>query len=260
MIRSAPRERLFPILGAILALGAPLGLLVVRAIDAGTPFSSAFYLQDLRQGSLTYAYSAISTLAVFVLLGWLLGRAEDELVFASLTDPVTGLANRRHFDARLAFELRRAERYGLPVALLVVDVDHLKWINDSDGHAAGDRALGLVGRTLRAACRSTDLAARSGGDEFAIIVPHATAAEAAELAHRAIEALDTAQHDDPSHRVTISIGVSDTQLAGDRDPGSLREAADLALYRAKREGGGRARISLPCGPSSGEETNAPREA
>ena len=105
---------------------------------------------------------------------------EDE----NITDVLTGLRNRRYFDRRLAEEVARSGRHGLPVSLLLVDLDHFKRINDTQGHAAGDRVLAETGGILRQALRETDIAARYGGEEFAVLAPQTGLAGALLLAER----------------------------------------------------------------------------
>ena len=102
-------------------------------------------------------------------------RAEDELRCLALTDALTGAANRRHFMERAAFEFARMRRYGNPVSLVMLDVDHFKRVNDTHGHAAGDAALILLVKCCKALLRDTDLVGRLGGEEFALLLPDATA-------------------------------------------------------------------------------------
>jgi diguanylate cyclase (GGDEF)-like protein len=207
------RAHLYPAVGVLLAMGAPLGLFLLRNLtgDDG-PW-------------LTYTYVSLSTSIKFAVLGWRLGRKEDQLYDASLTDALTGVSNRRHFDARLREETARAARHRQPLALLLVDVDRLKDINDRDGHAAGDAALVAVAAALVGSCRATDVAARYGGDEFAVLAPMTLRGEAIELAQR-IRA-----HLRAHATVTVSIGVADSESSV-----PLCQAADRALYAAKAAG------------------------
>jgi diguanylate cyclase (GGDEF)-like protein len=173
-----------------------------------------------------------------------LDTLNGELARLSDTDALTGLANRRQFDRRLTQEWSRARRYRLPLALLMIDVDHFKRFNDRHGHPAGDACLREVARVLRdGACRPTDLVARIGGEEFAILLPHADADEAQAVADRCLRALDAAalaHGDSPvSEVVTLSIGVADMASAPDA-AAALVAAADAALYRAKQGGRHRA--------------------
>lgn len=178
-----------------------------------------------------------------------LEAANRQLEILSVTDPLTGLANRRRFDAVLATECARAARSGQPVALLMLDVDHFKNFNDQYGHQAGDGCLRHVAAALRAcARRAGDLPARYGGEEFALIAAGTDAAAALALSEkirRQIEAMGIAHNDAPAGVVTISIGVA----SGRGSPDELLRDADRALYRAKQAGRNRV--------AGAEETPAP---
>jgi diguanylate cyclase (GGDEF)-like protein len=159
-----------------------------------------------------------------------------QLARLSASDPLTGLANRRAFDADLTAEVARARRSGVPVGLALVDVDHFKRFNDTHGHQAGDEALIAVARALRESARVEDRVCRIGGEEFALILPGAgteAAVEVGERVRRAIEAIVI-----PYGRVTASIGI--TTGDGSDDEEALIAAADANLYRAKD--GGRNRV------------------
>jgi diguanylate cyclase (GGDEF)-like protein len=162
-----------------------------------------------------------------------------ELSVLSQTDALTGLANRRAFDLRLAEEVSRAVRHGMALALLLVDVDHFKRYNDRHGHPAGDECLRRVAAVLRMhGRRPTDLVARIGGEEFALLLPHEDAAGALALAERCVQAVDAAGIAHLASAlgfVTVSAGVA---VLGDGvcDAASLLSAADAALYRAKERG------------------------
>ena len=169
-----------------------------------------------------------------------LARLNQELSVLSRTDPLTGLANRRAFDQRLDEELSRAARHHLPLALLVLDIDHFKAYNDRYGHPAGDACLRQVATVLReCAARPTDLVARLGGEEFAVLLPHQGSAEAMQVAERcarAIEAAAIAHEGSPLARhVTVSVGVAESARPA-TEAAALLAAADAALYRAKRQG------------------------
>ncbi len=234
-----PRSRAYPLAGALLAAGAPCGFLVLRAVLDGSFPTPRWVLNELSGQPWTYGYLAVSTTIVFVILGRILGKKDDLLQATSTTDSLTGLANRRHFDARLREEIARSERHGSPLSLLLVDVDGLKGINDKGGHEAGDVALSTVGTCLSQTCRRTDLAARIGGDEFAVLSPLTNAAEAYELANR-IRAALSARRAGKELAPTVSIGVADLEDAASIHAADLYAAADAALYRAKSSGRDRA--------------------
>jgi len=156
---------------------------------------------------------------------------------AATTDALTGLLNRRGFDERFSAELARADRHGEVLSLLMIDCDGLKAINDLDGHTVGDRALQQFAACVRANKRASDAAARFGGDEFAIVLSGAYAAEATAIAER-IRTDVTAQLIGSGHRLTGSIGLATFPDDG-QTPETLLEVADAALYQAKRQGGNR---------------------
>jgi diguanylate cyclase (GGDEF)-like protein len=171
-----------------------------------------------------------------------LAEANGRLEKMSETDSLTGLANRRLFDRRIEEECHRASRHAVPMALLLVDVDHFKRINDLQGHLAGDACLREVAQAL-AGCpvRSSDLVARYGGEEFALLLPHTTRAEAIEVALRCLARVDALAIDHPKSElgpsVTVSVGVAAIESSFDAlSPQSLIAAADTALYQAKAEG------------------------
>ena len=178
-----------------------------------------------------------------------LAQLNEELSVLSQTDALTGLANRRAFDQRLAEEVSRAARHAVPVSLLMVDIDHFKAYNDHYGHPAGDACLRGVATVLReCAGRPTDLVARVGGEEFAVLLPHQGSADAMRVAERClrgVEAAAIAHAGSPvAPHVTLSVGVAQSKRSG-QDAAALFAAADAALYRAKREGRRRVALAAP---------------
>jgi diguanylate cyclase (GGDEF)-like protein len=149
------------------------------------------------------------------------------------TDPLTGLVNHRAFQERLRAELARAARHGGPVAVALVDVDHFKTVNDAGGHAVGDEVLRAVAALLGEHLRAEDVLARVGGDEFAVLLPEATAADAAAALERARRAVEQAPHAGGA-RLTISAGVCDVAHATTAE--DLTRFADGALYWSKEHG------------------------
>ena len=167
--------------------------------------------------------------------------ANAQLAHLSETDALTGIANRRRFDRALQEEWQRSRRHGQPLSLLIIDVDHFKRYNDSLGHPQGDQCLREIAEVIkRSARRAGDLAARYGGEEFALLLPHTGADEARDIAQACVEALDAAELPHPdsplSAHVTLSIGVAGAAQAGAGTADTLVDAADAAVYAAKRAG------------------------
>jgi two-component system cell cycle response regulator len=172
-------------------------------------------------------------------------RRVTKLESLALTDALTGLHNYRAFQARIAEELARAARYTAPLALLLVDLDELKLVNDRRGHEAGSAALCAVANVFREELREVDFAARFGGDEFVALLPHQTAAEAAVVAER-LRARTEARPWPWPEPLSVSIGVAaveSTTIA--HEAAALLAAADAALYRSKRKGRNRVEVAGP---------------
>jgi diguanylate cyclase (GGDEF)-like protein len=166
-------------------------------------------------------------------------RLNDQARERAITDGLTGLSDHRHFYEQLELELARAERYDLPLSLLLMDIDHFKLYNDRAGHRAGDHVLRRLGGILRAVARETDVVARYGGEEFAIILPHTGPVDALAFAERVHAEVGVEEFPrgevQPGGHVSVSIGVASWPDHA-RSVETLVEAADQALYRAKRLG------------------------
>lgn len=177
--------------------------------------------------------------------------ANTRLERLSVTDALTGLANRRRLEEVLAGEWDRARRAEVPVALAMVDIDHFKAYNDHFGHTAGDRCLQRVAALLRRHLRGADLVARYGGEEFAVVMPGTDlepALYAAERLRTAMEALAEPHPLVAGQRVTISIGVAAMVPPRHGRVSVLTEQADIELYRAKRAGRNQVRPEPPAAP------------
>lgn len=177
-----------------------------------------------------------------------LQRVLDSLSELSLRDPLTGLANRRHFMSALRREIASVARSGDSTLLLIIDIDLFKRVNDTHGHPVGDRVLQVVAETLSACVRPKDTVVRYGGEEFAVILPdcHTTyGLIVAERMRAAIEALDIAIRPDLSLHITVSIGGAYAPADGQGDPTSWIDRADRELYKAKDGGRNRVSIDLP---------------
>lgn len=174
-----------------------------------------------------------------------LQAARDQLERISLTDSLTGLANRRHFDQHLAQEWARAQREGTKVSLIMIDIDHFKSYNDEYGHPAGDQCLRRVAEALQGiAQRPVDLVARYGGEEFAIILPQTEApTQVAEQCRQVVENLQLPHaFSEVATVITISAGVCSHRPGANDLPEALTEGADHALYQAKEAGRNRVMV------------------
>jgi diguanylate cyclase (GGDEF)-like protein/PAS domain S-box-containing protein len=159
-----------------------------------------------------------------------------ELERLALVDQLTRLPNRRHFDEHLGHRLAEWQRHGRPFGVLMMDVDRFKQVNDECGHLLGDAILKLVARTLQANCRSFDIVARWGGEEFGAIISHVDAPQLVLVAEkfRAMVAASDLRLPSQDFGITISVGATTAQ-ANDTVM-TLLKRADQALYQAKREG------------------------
>lgn len=175
-------------------------------------------------------------------------RFESQLVHIANHDPLTGLFNRRRFDEELDRQLSEAQRYGRRGALLFLDLDQFKDVNDSRGHRAGDDLLTSLAMLLRQRLRDTYIIARLGGDEFSVLLPHADEEQACAVARELLEAIrgHTFVVAGASLGITVSLGIALFPDHG-TSAGELLSHADMAMYRAKEEGRNRASMFSPDG-------------
>lgn len=163
--------------------------------------------------------------------------AERELLALATQDSLTGLLNRGAFDHHLALEFDRSRRYRRPLALVMIDIDYFKAVNDRYGHVTGDRVLSAVGQQFKSTLRTCDIAGRYGGEELAVVLPETGLEGAFLAAERARVAIEDLVVHDPGVvlRVTVSAGVA-TLTDGHADLSAMVGSADRALYQAKRLG------------------------
>jgi len=199
------------------------------------------------EGDFTHEYDVAADRRpdAITLVGRAYNRFRTQLASLVLTDPLTGCLNRRGFDQALARELARAHRAGSEVSLLALDLDHFKNVNDTYGHLAGDSVLYEAGALLLHSARAGDVVARTGGEEFAVLLPDTGASGAFQLASRICDTFRA--HDfvinDEVVRLTISIGVvTGSTASGIAEAEQLKRLADEALYAAKRSGRDRVRV------------------
>ncbi len=161
----------------------------------------------------------------------------------SITDPLTGVYNRRYLERRLADEVARANRYGMPLSVLLIDIDHFKRVNDIYGHQVGDLVLEGMAQLIVTTLRTTDIVTRYGGEEIMVIAPSTPMKTASDLAERLRKVVENASYEVPIELnrdisalgVTVSIGVT-CFSQHTKDMQDLIQNADKALYRAKSEG------------------------
>jgi len=164
-------------------------------------------------------------------------RTTERLMTLAMTDPLTGILNRRHYLSASTAELSRVKRYGFPLTVLMVDIDNFKRVNDTYGHGVGDIVIRTIATTCRTALRLPDILARYGGEEFVVTMPQTAEPEARRVAERLRESLSEAVIDtkDGPLSVTVSIGLAQW-ITSDGTIEDTIERADRALYAAKNAG------------------------
>jgi diguanylate cyclase (GGDEF)-like protein len=232
---------LYLLIGLLLGIGAPVGAFVGRFVFM--PQVRSAPLADFDANRFFYVYQLVGSCIVFAAAGWVAGaRAERlrdaETFYHALAehDSLTGLYNARAFRNRYARSLERAVRSGRPLSLLLIDVDHLKQINDRHGHATGNKALMHVATSLREAKRAEDSAARWGGDEFAILLDGADAVSARRVADNVLARVHEKPIPFTRGRVVMSVTIGACTASRVDADADLFAAADRALYEAKRAG------------------------
>lgn len=227
----------------------PLGRLAVLATSAlALPAVLVADSLEPHSGVDRTVLAAGATGLVALLLARLVGlvrsveRREGEIRYLAVHDPLTGLPNRRVLEETLGQVVQRA-RGGRHAALLVIDVDRFKRINDTAGHLGGDRALVEVGAALGGALRPGDLLARLGGDEFAAIVHDVAREEARQVADRVVEAIASLRFRDAEHAFDLTASVGACVIDGSLDSQKVMSVADSALYEAKERGRNRAVVA-----------------
>jgi diguanylate cyclase (GGDEF)-like protein len=189
-------------------------------------------------------------------------RLRNEVADLALLDDLTGVGNRRHLVQRLSEECARSARSGEPFALLVIDLDGFKAVNDTHGHAAGDACLQHFTLMAQTRLRAGDMLARTGGDEFCIVLPSSTLREGAMIARRVLQVC----HSDAEACVgseipiAVSIGVAQWTRETGTFPDRLIAAADHALYAAKKEGKNRYAVYDAAAPLAPEAEEMPAVA
>ena len=217
---------------AIATLFPPTTQLVV-SLDAGAERLGARLHEQAFGPSETDLAGTLAFAAAIALKN---AQLVEQLQSAASTDPLTGLLNRRAMEERLAAELSRTHRHQIKTSVAGIDVDRFKLVNDTLGHAAGDRLLVEIASAIRQQCRSLDAVGRMGGDEFLVILPMTSADEAQIFAARVQRAVALLGKTHPEFgQPSLSIGLAEAPRHG-ASPDAILVAADAALYRAKRAG------------------------
>lgn len=221
----------------------------VSALDSGEAEfmhqdASIFPVYD-HEGVVQGACLAIQDVSALAEAKRLLDRTMDQaldLEESSQRDSLTGLYNRKFFDEQITQEILSARRYGWPLALAMIDIDHFKGVNDQYGHAGGDAVLRSLAAQLRGMLRASDTLCRYGGEEFALILPHINLESAGVLLERLRKAVETLVVELPEgERVSVTMSVGLAPLLDGVSPGQLVSRADASLYASKH--GGRNRMT-----------------
>jgi diguanylate cyclase (GGDEF)-like protein len=243
-------------------LTAPLviigGLMLLRVVNAlaalarGETSGQSLLSAGTPQLGMVFAFLAMGLGLNFGFGGMVLLRLVNRLRHLSLHDALTGVLNRRGLEQRLALERERQRRHSSPLALLSVDIDHFKRVNDRHGHAAGDAVLVGVARLLQREARAMDVVARMGGEEFCLLLPDTSREGALRLAERLLQAHREHRHDTAGTPLAVTVTVS-IGLALAEDPAEaeadLWRRVDAALYRAKAAGRDRVELAPAAAPA-----------
>src|SRR5437899_923495 len=252
--RVNPGARLAGIV-TILLLAIFAARLLGALTSAGGGFSYMHFSPAQSVVILVLVFLSMSLNFGFLLMA--MDRLRNEVADLALLDDLTGVGNRRHLLQRLTEECAKSERSGEPFALLVIDLDGFKAINDTYGHAAGDACLQHFTLMAQTRLRPGDMLARSGGDEFCIVLPASTLREGAMIARRILEVCreDAAACVGADIPIALSIGVAQWTTEIGPFPDRLMAAADHALYAAKKDGKNRHAVYDPA-PAPGIKTEA----
>jgi diguanylate cyclase (GGDEF)-like protein len=217
----------FAAIGSVLGFAAPLGWLALVSL-----------LREQADELVLYVYLTLTSIAACTAIGALIGHYHERLKVLAARDDLTGLFNQTAFMQTAEFLLQLGIRHGEPIAVVMMDIDHFKSVNDNHNHLVGSHILKEIARILSLSLRKSDLTARFGGDEYVLCLPRTPARSAAEVAERIRKAIEGAvfTYRDHTVRVTVSIGVATATCVPGLELRRLAEVADAALYKAKAAG------------------------
>ncbi|HTF01148.1 MAG TPA: GGDEF domain-containing protein [Bradyrhizobium sp.] len=247
--------------GARLAATVAIIIIAIYVVRAAANLLPVSVSAGLTLAQFSPLQSVLVLLLMFLSMAWNFGcllmamdRLRNEVADLALLDDLTGVGNRRHLLQRLTEECAKSERSGEPFALLVIDLDGFKAINDTYGHAAGDACLQHFTLMAQTRLRPGDMLARSGGDEFCIVLPASTLREGAMIARRVLEVCreDAAACVGADIPIALSIGVAQWTREIGPFPDRLMAAADHALYAAKKDGKNCHAVYNPAPPSGSD--------
>ena len=231
LTRYIPLPALRAAYGFILSFASPLGWFVLQILAGRDPLADEYY------DPLLYAYIGIATAIVFSGMGYFIGKRELMITDMPLTDGLTGLYNKRYFTTRLDQEFERYKRHKHPLAIIQIDLDYFKKINDTFGHQVGDEILIRVARMLKDNCRKNEIAARVGGEELCVIALDCDQQDAMQLAERLRYKVNHLSYCYKEMEIPVSasfgVACADETTSSGQD---VYQHADLALYEAKRTG------------------------
>ena len=239
------------ILGFFLGFGAPIGSLVLHGLF-GKNFSLGWLEAEINRYPIFYGYMTFATPVVFALFGYFMGLLSDRfslqkralqalnavLESQSIMDDMTGLYNHRHLIDVVSNEIERAKRYHRTLAVIMLDLDNFKMVNDRYGHLVGDQVLWEAANILRNSVRKIDIVGRYGGDEFLIVLPESTLESARSVAGRIQLGIREHSFHQPEHALvlTMSAGIASPLELEGLTTTALIESADQALLKAKSLG------------------------
>jgi len=219
---------------ALLSLIAPLGWMLLESITEDKSLRVIFYQEyDL------FLYMFLGTLVSFSIFGLIVGHHEARLEYLTITDPLTGMFNRRYFLGRISEEYAKAKRNRTALTLAIIDIDDFKKINDKYGHLTGDKVLTEIAKAICGVVRKGETVARVGGEEFALILPECDKEVSSLVLKRIIKTVEDTVilTDNAKITVTISAGIAGIEDINPEDQyEKLYFCADKAMYQSKKSG------------------------